>query len=147
MGAQGRPFDKIEQNDLSIEQIVDGHVQALYASNEDTLKRTDSGLREHVQTEIRSLHEIVQAIGSGPNGQPGTEAAADSVVEARLKAKVQKIEQDMRSLHGEQHTASRHAQEQTENNRDIYTLGEQVQRIDSGVQAALGDMAQRVQAV
>ena len=53
-------------------------------SNEDTLKRTDSGLREHVQTEIRSLHKIVQAIGPGLKGQPGTEAAADSVVEARL---------------------------------------------------------------
>ena len=37
-----KAFDKIEQNDFSIKQIVDGHVQALYASNEDTLKRTDS---------------------------------------------------------------------------------------------------------
>ena len=63
-------------------------------------------------------------------------------------AKVQQIEQDKRSLHGEQHTAERHTQEQAENNqREIYNLGEQVQRIDSGVQASLGDMAQRVQAV
>ena len=63
-------------------------------------------------------------------------------------AKTQQIEQDMRAFHGELHTASRHAQERTENNqREICNLREQVQRIDSGVQAALGDMAQRVQAV
>jgi uncharacterized protein YukE len=40
-------FDKIEQHVLSIKSIVDGHVQALYTSNDETLKRTDSGLREH----------------------------------------------------------------------------------------------------
>ena len=35
-----KAFDKIEQNDLTIKQIVDGHVQAIYSSNEETLKRT-----------------------------------------------------------------------------------------------------------
>jgi hypothetical protein len=58
-----KAFDKIEQNDLSVKSIVDGHVQALYTSNETTFRRTDSGLRRHVQTEIRSLHEIDSAIG------------------------------------------------------------------------------------
>ena len=90
-GDARKTFDKIEQNDLTIKQIVDGHVQALYSSNEDMVKRTDSGLREHVQTGIRSLHEIVSAICSGPKGPPGADAAADSVLEARLMAKTQQI--------------------------------------------------------
>ncbi len=105
-----KAFDKIEQIDLSIKSIVDGHVQALYKSNETTLQGTDSGLRAHVQTEIRSLHEIVSALGdSGPKGAPKGDAAEDSVLEARLMAKTQQIEQDMRALHGELQTASRFA--------------------------------------
>ena len=103
-----KAFDKIEQNDLSIKSIVDGHVQALYKSNETTLQGTDSGLRAHVQTEIRSLHEIISAIGdSGPKGAPTGDAAADSVLEARLMSKTQQIESDMRALHGDLQTASR----------------------------------------
>ena len=144
-----KAFDKIEQNDLSIKSIVDGHVQALYKSNETTLQRTDLGLREHVQSEIRCLHEIVSALGdSGPKGAPTGDTAADSVLEARLMAKTQQIEQDMRTLHGELTAASRFAQETAqENQQAIGTLREHVQRMDSGVQAAMGDMAQRVQVV
>ena len=124
-------------------------MQALYTSNEDTLKRTDSGLREHVQTEIRSLHEIVSALGgSGPKGAPTGDTAADSLLEARLMAKTQQIEQDMRALHGELQTASRFAQDTAENNQQaIGSLREHVQRMDTGIQAAMGDMAQRVRVV
>ena len=144
-----KAFDKIEQNDLSIKSIVDGHVQALYKSNETTLQGTDSGLRAHVQTEIHTLHEIISAIGdSGLKGAPTGDAAADSVLEARLMSKTQQIESDMRALHGELQTASRFAQDTAqENQQAIGTLREHVQRMDVGVQAAMGDMAQRVQAV
>ena len=118
-----KAFDKIEQNDLSIKSIVDGHVQALYKSNETTLQRTDSGLREHVQTEICSLHAIVSALGdSGPKGAPTGDTAADSVLEARLMAKTQQIEQDMRALHGELQTASRFAQETAQENQQAIGL-------------------------
>ena len=77
-------------------------MQALYQSNENTLKRTDSGLRDHVQSEIRSLHDTVSALGgSGPKGPPtGDYTAADSVLEAKLMSKAQQIEQDMRTLAG-----------------------------------------------
>ena len=63
-------------------------------------------------------------------------------------SKTQQIESDMRALHGELQSASRFAQDTAqENQQAIGTLREHVQRMDSGVQAAMGDMAQRVQAV
>ena len=113
-----KAFDKIEQIDLSIKSIVDGHVQALYKSNETTLQGTDSGLRAHVQTEIRSLHEIISAIGdSGPKGAPTGDTAPYSVLQARPIAKTQLTEQDMRALHGELTAATRFEQETAQENQ------------------------------
>ena len=130
-----KAFDKIEQNDLSIKSIVDGHVQALYKSNETTLQGTDKDLRAHVQAEIRSLHEIISAIGdSGPKGASTGDVAADSVLEARLMSKTQQIESDMRTLHGELQSAGRFGQDTTqENQQAIGALREHVQRMDSAV--------------
>jgi ElaB/YqjD/DUF883 family membrane-anchored ribosome-binding protein len=109
----------------------------------------DKDLRAHVQAEIRSLHEIVSALGDcGPKAAPTGDTAADSVLEARLMSKTNQIESDMRTLHGELQTAGRFAQETArENQQAIGALREHVQRMDSAVQAAMGDMAQRVQAV
>ena len=72
-------FDTIERNDLGIKGIVDGHVQALYKSKDETQKQMDSGLREHVHSEIRRLQQIVQALSasggaSGPKGPPDNSA-------------------------------------------------------------------------
>ena len=56
-------------------------------------------------------------------------------------AKSQQIEQDMRAFQGEMHIAGRRAKEQAKTNQcEIYIFGGQVQRIDSGVNAAMGDL-------
>ena len=54
----------------------------------------------------------------------------------------------MGALHGELQTASRSAQDTAESNQlAIGSLREHVQRMDTGIQAAMGDMAQRAQVV